>query len=203
MAAARWFIARNKEKVGPFAPLDLKQLATFGLLKPDEMLLVEGSAKWVEASTVPWLFPAAGKKYTLNLLGQTRGPYQVDQIRAALSTREITLDTLARGDETEPWIALRQLDEFRAFVAPPLSPSRAQVYTGSLEIEEAALHMAGKSGDVLARLISNLLDMQRSYVSNPALSENIETTIKALRAKREELTRSSTDAKSRPPTGLK
>ena len=87
MAAPRWFIARNKDKVGPFAPLDLKQLATFGLLKADEFVLAEGTSKWVEARSVPWLFPAASKKYFLNLLGQTRGPYMADQIRAALTPR--------------------------------------------------------------------------------------------------------------------
>src|SRR5258708_4110158 len=103
MAAARWFIARNNEKVGPFAPMDLKQLATFGLLKPDELMLVEGADKWVEARSIPWLFPSVGqKKYTLKLLGQSRGPYLIDQIRAALTTREITLDTLAQTDETKP-----------------------------------------------------------------------------------------------------
>ena len=204
MAIARWFIARNKEKVGPFSPMDLKQLAGFGLLKPEEFLLMEGASKWVEANSVPWLFPAAGqKKFSLNLLGQTRGPYLVEQIRAALSTREITLDTLARAEESQPWTPLRQFDEFREFVATPLSPSRAQLYTGTLEIEEATLHLAGKSGDMLARLISTLLDMQRSYAKNPALAENIETTIRALRAKREELARAATEHPAQKASGLK
>ena len=196
MALARWFIARNKEKVGPFAPLDLKQLATFGLLKPEEFLLMEGTTKWVEARSVPWLFPAEGqKKYSLKLLGQARGPFPVDQIRAALTTREITLDTLAQTDETRPWVPLRQLEEFREFVAKPLSPSRAELFTNTLEIEEAAMHLAGKKGDVLASLISNLLDMQRSYTNNPALAENIENTIRTLRAKREELAKPGAESR--------
>jgi hypothetical protein len=192
MAAARWYFARDKQKIGPFAALEFKQLATFGLLKPGEFVLAEGSSKWVEASSVPWLFPMAGqKKYALKLLGQVRGPYLVDQIRAALATQEITLETLAQADDSEPWTPLRQLDEFKNFVPTPISPSRAQLYSGTLEIEEATLHLAGKSGDVLAKLISNLMDMQRTHANNPALSENIETTIKVLKAKREEIARSA------------
>jgi len=101
MAAVHWYIARGGLKVGPFTAADLKQLATFGLLKPSEMLWTEGLSKWVAASTFPALFPApAEKRYWLALAGKTRGPYAIDQIRAALGSRQVTLDTLAwrRGD---------------------------------------------------------------------------------------------------------
>jgi hypothetical protein len=192
MANQRWYIARNNEKVGPFAPMELKQLSVFGLVKPVEMLLLEGTSKWVEASSVPWLFPTVGqKKFTLKLLGQTRGPYSIEQIRAALTTKEITLDTMAQTDDTQPWSPLRQHDEFRDFVAPNVTESRAQVFMNSLDIEEASLHLAGKNGDMLAKLISNLLDKQRAHAKNPALSENIEATIRILKAKRDEITRAN------------
>lgn len=201
MATARWFIVRNNEKVGPFAPVELRQLANFGLLKPAESLLMEGGSKPVEASSVPWLFPPpAAKKYSLKLLGQVRGPYLLDQIRAALTAREITLDTLVQTDASRPWVRLSELDEFRRFEATPLSPSRAELFTNTLEVEEAALHLAGKGGDVLAGLISNLLDKQRAYADSPAIVENIETTIRVLKAKREELANS---AKPRPGSGSK
>lgn len=185
MAALRWFIARNKEKVGPFTAWDLRQLAGYGLLKPGEYLWAEGAAKWVEAASVPGLFPASGqKKYWLALAGQTRGPYVPDQIRAGLTTRRFTFDTQACAEGAGAWLPLGQIDEFKDFVPTPVSPSRAQLLTGSLEMEEAEIHLAGKSGDALARLISTLMDLKRNYAHNPKLVESLDASIAALQARR-------------------
>jgi hypothetical protein len=187
MAALRWYIARNKEKVGPFAAGDLRQLAGYGLLKPSEYLWAEGAAKWVEAGSVPGLFPAAGqKKYWLTVAGQTRGPYFPDQIRAGLTTRHFNFETKARTEGGEQWLPLGQIDEFKNFVPAPVSPSRAQLLTGSLELEEAEIHLAGKSGDPLAKLISTLMDLKRGYAHNPTLVDSLESTIAALQTRREE-----------------
>jgi hypothetical protein len=187
MSMPRWFIARNKERVGPFAPAELKQLAIHGLLQPGEYLWVEGAAKWVEAAALPGLFPAAGqKKYWLSLAGQTRGPYVADQIRAALTTQQLTLDTLACATDSEQWQPLALCAEFRSFVPPAMNPSKAQLFTGTLEMEEAVIHLAGKSGDVLARLISTLMDLRRNYAHNPALVESLDASIQALQSKREQ-----------------
>src|SRR5262249_20666405 len=110
MAEIRWFIARNKGKVGPFYPLDLQHLGTYGLLTPTEYWWTEGASKWVEASAVPGLFPQAGqKKYWLSLAGQTRGPYLVEQLRAALTIRQVTLETLACAEGANQWAPLRQV----------------------------------------------------------------------------------------------
>lgn len=187
MAALRWYIARNKEKVGPFSAGNLRQLAGYGLLKPGEYLWAEGAAKWVEAASVPGLFPAAGqKKYWLTLAGQTRGPYFPDQIRAGLTTRQFNFETQACVDGSNQWLPLGQIDEFKGYVPTPVSPSRAQLLTGSLEMEEAELHLAGKSGDALAKLISTLMDLKRNYAHNPILVESLEATIQALQARRDE-----------------
>jgi hypothetical protein len=187
MAALRWYIARNKEKVGPFSAGNLRQLAGYGLLKPGEYLWAEGAAKWVEAASVPGLFPAAGqKKYWLAVAGQTRGPYFPDQIRAGLTTRQFNFDTKVCADGTSQWLPLGQIDEFKGYVPAPVSPSRAQLLTGSLEMEEAELHLAGKSGDALAKLISTLMDLKRNYAHNPNLVNSLESTIQTLQARREE-----------------
>jgi hypothetical protein len=185
--ALRWYIARNKEKVGPFSAGDLRQLAGYGLLKPGEFLWTEGAAKWVEAVSVPGLFPGAGqKKYWLALAGKTRGPYFPDQIQAGLTTRQFNFETRARVDGASQWLPLGQIDEFKGFVPPPVSPSRAQLLTGSLELEEAEIHLAGKTGDPLARLISTLMDLKRNYAHNPSLVESLDATINALQTRREE-----------------
>jgi uncharacterized protein DUF4339 len=187
MAALRWYIARNKEKVGPFSAGDLRQLASYGLLKPGEYLWAEGAAKWVEAASVPGLFPAAGqKKYWLALAGQKRGPYFPDQIRAGLTTRQFTFDTMACAEGESKWSSLGDFQEFQGFVPAPVSPSRAQLLTGSLEMEEAEIHLAGKAGDSLAKLISTLMDLKRNYSHNPQLVESLETSIASLQARRDE-----------------
>src|SRR5262245_33246082 len=86
MAAERWFIARNKTKLGPFSAGDLKQLARHGVLRPEEHVWMEGAGKWMESGTLPGLFPRAGeKKYWLALAGQSRGPFVADQIQAGLN----------------------------------------------------------------------------------------------------------------------
>jgi GYF domain 2 len=188
MAEGRWFIARNKEKVGPFTPADLKQLATFGLLGPGEYIWTDGASKWVEAASLPGLFPRAGqKKYWLALGGQMRGPYVGDQIKAALNTGQLQLDILACAEGGDQWQALGQQAEFASFVPAALNPSRAQLLTGTLDMEEAVLHLAGKGGDMLARLISTLMDLKRAYTHNTALVESLEQSIQALQKKRQEM----------------
>jgi GYF domain 2 len=189
MATERWFIARNKQKVGPFSAGDLKQLVRHGVLQPDEHVWLEGAGKWVEASSVPGLFRQAGEKsYWVALAGQTRGPFVAAQIRAGLNSHQFSLETQACADDVRQWMPLGQLPEFRdfKFETQPLTPSRAQLLVSALEFEEAALHLAGKSGDATAKLISTLLDMKRSCAANPGLVECLEATIAVLRARRDE-----------------
>jgi hypothetical protein len=187
MSAPRWFIARNKERVGPFATGDLKQLARCDLLKRSEYVWMEGTGKWVEAALVPGLFaPPGQKRYWLTLAGETRGPYGLDQIRGALTIRQLTLETPARAEDGKEWQPLGQCAEFRNFVPSTLSPSRAQLLTRTLDLEEATLHLAGKSGDALAKLICTLMDLKRNYTHNAALVEHLDATIQALQRKREQ-----------------
>lgn len=190
MAAERWFIARDKIKVGPFSAGDLKQLARVGVLRTDEHVWLEGAGKWVEAGSLPGLFPNAEEaRYWVVVGGQTRGPFVAAQIRAGLNAHQFTLETQACAVDNRQWVKLGQLDEFRDFrwETLPLTPSRAQLMVSALEFDEAALHLAGKSGDATAKLISTLLDIKRNCASNPALAQSLEATVAALRARRGEL----------------
>jgi hypothetical protein len=54
----RWYVALNKQKLGPFAAVQLRQMVTAGQLKPEDMVLPEGQGKWAPASSLPGLFPA-------------------------------------------------------------------------------------------------------------------------------------------------
>jgi hypothetical protein len=55
-----WFYIRNKRKVGPVALKELEKLFLSGQLDGKDMVLQQGSAKWVEADTVSGL-TSAGK----------------------------------------------------------------------------------------------------------------------------------------------
>ena len=57
-AASRWFIARDKQKLGPYTWQQLLRLAQRGDVKRDQMILQEGHKHWVRADSVPDL--AAG-----------------------------------------------------------------------------------------------------------------------------------------------
>jgi hypothetical protein len=190
MEAIRWYIAREGQKVGPFESSELRQLALMGFLQPTELVWTEGLSKWVEASSFPALFPQGGQKYWVHVNGQTRGPYSVEQLRAGLVAREFTLDAPACPENEKEWQPLNKRTEFRHFVPQPVTPSHARLMAGTLDIEEARLHLAGKAGDVLAKLISMLLDLQKGCTENPGLAENLERTIKVLQARRAEMARS-------------
>src|SRR5262249_45503012 len=55
----RWFLARNKQRLGPYSSSQLKQLADAGNIIPADMILKEGRQKWVNAGSVKGLFAAA------------------------------------------------------------------------------------------------------------------------------------------------
>jgi hypothetical protein len=59
MATQRWYYTPNgKKKLGPFSSAQIKTLAASGKIQPDDMLLQEGSARWMAARSVKGLFPA-------------------------------------------------------------------------------------------------------------------------------------------------
>jgi hypothetical protein len=187
MAALHWYIARNGNKVGPFNAAELRQLAAFRLLQPNELLWTEGLAKWVEARTLAWLYPPEGqKRFWLHVEGQTRGPYAADQIRAALAGRRITAETLICPENSKEWTPLRQTTEFGNFTPGAVTPSEAKLLANSLEVEEAELYLAGKGGDALARLIATLLALKKTHANNVTLVESLQRSIDILRAKRGE-----------------
>ena len=204
---SNWYIGRNKQKFGPFSISQLQQLITLGLVKSTEYVLQEGAAKWVAVTSLPGLFPAAPapKKYWLSLGGKNQGPYPAEQIQVGLLRRQVAAETLACEEGGKTWTALAQLPEFRAAVPPATRSSNAYLGTGSsrlnLSEEEAALHLAGKQGDMVARLISTLLDMRRRYQSNASMVAIIERNIQDLKAMRERGSFSAASVNAGPPAG--
>jgi hypothetical protein len=189
---SNWFIARDKHKFGPFSAAQLRQMAVLGLVGATDHLLEEGAAKWVPATTVAGLFPAVGdrpKSYWLLVEGKALGPYPAERIRVSLLRGLLAEDTLACVEGGTAWLPLCQLPEFGACLTPTPRSSHAQLGLGSrhleLSEEESRLHLAGKQGDRIARLISTLLDLARRYRDNPALTQVIERNIQDLKVIRE------------------
>jgi hypothetical protein len=52
-----WYVARNKQKVGPFVWSQLLRMVSAGMIQPEDMLLQEAGEKWSTAAAVPGLFP--------------------------------------------------------------------------------------------------------------------------------------------------
>lgn len=57
--ADQWFVQRDGQKLGPMPTAKLKQLAASGKVSPTDLVQKEGMGKWVQASAVKGLFPAA------------------------------------------------------------------------------------------------------------------------------------------------
>jgi len=188
--AANWYFARHKQKLGPFSWNQLRQLATFGLLQRQDHVWEEGTRKWREAGAVDGLFAreAAGKEYRLAIAGQGYGPYSGDQIRIFLMAGRLPATTMAHAEDMPQWLPLADIPEFAACVPRSSDSNAILVMEREQQIskEEAELHLAGKTGDPIARLVSRLMDLKRRFSQNPSLEESIDKNIKHLMALREQ-----------------
>lgn len=58
----QWYLARDNQKHGPYSSAQLQEFARTGRILPSDMLLKDGTAKWVAASQVNGLFPPPNPK---------------------------------------------------------------------------------------------------------------------------------------------
>lgn len=76
----KWYVAKNKQRVGPFGFSQLRALAVRGGLLPSDMVWQEGAPRWVRASSLPGLFapsgPAAPVSSSDEPEGTAAGPQQ-------------------------------------------------------------------------------------------------------------------------------
>ena len=184
---SNWYVGRNKRKLGPFSFTQLQQLAALGMIEPTEHVLQEGADRWAVASSVAGLFATADgpQQYWLFLGGKGQGPYPADRIQVDLMRRQLPPETLACAVGGKEWVALGQLEEFRACVPSAPRSSHAQLGPDSSRVdlseEESRLYLAGKQGDLIARLICSLLDMKRKYHDDPSLVALLDRNIHDLK----------------------
>jgi hypothetical protein len=60
--AEQWYLARDNQKHGPYSSAQLQEFARAGRILPTDMLLKDGTAKWIPASQVKGLFPQPSPK---------------------------------------------------------------------------------------------------------------------------------------------
>ncbi len=56
---AQWYYARDKQKLGPFSTEQMQQLASAGLIQATDMVLEDGTQRWLEARSAGLLFPGS------------------------------------------------------------------------------------------------------------------------------------------------
>lgn len=56
-----WYLAKNKQVLGPFFFEQLRQMAMAGMVERDDVVLPEGHQKWRQASTIEGLFPPVSR----------------------------------------------------------------------------------------------------------------------------------------------
>ena len=52
-----WFAAHNTQKLGPFSWSQFQQMAAAGLLQRSDMVMQDGTDRWLPAVSIPDLFP--------------------------------------------------------------------------------------------------------------------------------------------------
>jgi hypothetical protein len=188
--AADWYFARQKQKLGPFSWDQLRQLAAVALLHGDDHVWQEGTPRWREAGTVEGLFPreTSLKSYRLSVGRQAYGPYTSEQVRGFLIAGRLSGTALAHAPGMAQWLPLAEIPEFAAYAARPVDSQAVLVVDPGHEMtrEEAELHLAGKGGDPLARLVSRLMDLKRRFSSHATLQLTLDQSIRKLLELREQ-----------------
>lgn len=85
----QWYIARNKQKVGPFSTFQMQQMATLGELLRNEMVLDNSQKKWCLVETVEDIFPSV-KKYAAPI----QPPLPTLRSSSLLSRYQVLIGTL-------------------------------------------------------------------------------------------------------------
>src|SRR5437016_3579252 len=80
----QWYLAKGKQRLGPFTSTQLQEMATHGDLQPSDVVLLQGAQKWIAASSVKGLFSAKLSK--VDICESVRGPAKVRRNNPSLAT---------------------------------------------------------------------------------------------------------------------
>jgi hypothetical protein len=163
----RWYLAKNKQKTGPFTAAELQRLAARKELQPADMLWQQGTALWAPANSLPWLFPPLATPPRNSALYQVFVSYSskdksvADALVAALERTGVSC-----------WIAPRDIvagSEYAKAIIEAIERARTMVLIFS--------HKANQSQQVLReveRVVSKNLPIISFRIENCAPSKSLE-----------------------------
>ena len=97
MSSDSWFIARDKKKLGPFTTVQMKQMAQAGQLLPIDMVIKDGTTKWMPASQVQEFFPVAPPSSPITAPAAASAPSSPPTADAIASPPPVSVPTPASG----------------------------------------------------------------------------------------------------------
>ena len=100
----QWYYTQRGRRQGPVSAKQLKQLASFGQLKPTDNIWKEGMASWAPATRVDGLFPGEPPPLALDALFTDEQWLRIAR-RLAISDRQLQIVRLVFEDEQEKDIA--------------------------------------------------------------------------------------------------
>lgn len=149
----QWYIAHGKVKLGGYSWEQLRSLASDGDLVAPDMLLQDGSKKWIAACEIPGLFSAAASEPSLKFADV------IDTPPAVLSSQEVEVIALPIAMLASPEIEAPSLPI--ANLAELAIPSLASPVASTSLILESMRHrwlwFAGGAVGLFAIVIAAIL----------------------------------------------
>ncbi len=126
--ADQWYLARDNQKHGPYSSVQLQEFARTGRILPSDMLLKDGTTKWVPASQV---FPQPNPKAVPQA---TPAPPQPVPAAIPVPAQPAADPVQGLGDESSPKPSAASLSPFvskaRAFFTSNWTPKKIAIVCG-------------------------------------------------------------------------
>jgi tetratricopeptide (TPR) repeat protein len=142
-AAPGWYYAQNKKKHGPVTRAQLQRLASSGQLGPSDMVLQEGTSKWLAAGLIPELFaasqPAANGAPPAKLSGgwhyaknkKKHGPVSWPLLEQLAATGQLLREDMVLPEGGKKWVLAGSIDN----LFPSVSVEELMGATGAVVAE--------------------------------------------------------------------
>jgi hypothetical protein len=153
-AGPGWYYAQNKKKQGPVTRTQLQRLAASGQLGPSDMVLQEGTSKWLAAGLIPELFagsqpatangsppamPSAGWHYAKNK--KKHGPVSWPLLEQLAATGQLLREDMVLPEGGKKWVLAGSIDN----LFPSVSVEELMGATGAAVTELPKLPLRPRS----------------------------------------------------------
>ena len=123
-----WFIARNKQRLGPFTWAQLVEQAARGELAGTDMVLQKGAGKWLPAQSVPGLIAAQAPQETVSLVQAAPAQDQTMSLIQPAPAQDATVSLIQPAPAQEETVS--QGEPSPSTVSPSPAQTAAKVSAG-------------------------------------------------------------------------